>query len=369
MRLSRRRNFIHTMLTASRAVSLLLLCAIVYKPAISQIADTEPPVVSEVNLQVRVVDSMTLISGNNKIKLWGVENVESVNALFKLRARAALESKIAGQQIRCHIKTKAGSDLIAQCVNAAEEDLSLFMLQQGYVLANREAVYGSIFEKPYVEGEKFAQSQIKGIWADSENGSYRTSDTGNNSFMIWGSVLVGGSVLALVLITFYIVKTFKSVVEVQNQNLDLVTKERILREKEKFVIATMIDAEVKTNKSKLEAYLMVYEEILRDLQDKTKEPRYKKSGDVVQKQPALSRSVFDGNTDKLDLLGGQLSSDIIHYYARIKTLPDYVDFEPDAPVSEFKKVIETAVSGAKKLNEISDNLLDKFASMMLVQQE
>ncbi len=327
----------------------------------------EPVQESSVEIKARPVDTKTLVSGPYKISLWGVDAVATGNPVFELQARSVLEEKIAQKPIECVIKIRNQNDISAQCVNHAEEDLSLYMLQQGYVVVNRELVYGSIYENPYIEAEKSAQRQSKGLWSlNHEKGSGNRFEDGH-PFILGGVIFVGFVLAALAAITFYIMRGFRNVVEVQNQSMDLATKERVLREKEKFVIASMIDAEIKTNKTKIEAYLLMYDEMLKDLKNKSKEPKYKKTGDIIQKQPALSRSVFDGNTHKLDLLGQHTASDIIHYYARIKTVPDYMEIEPDAPVNEVIGIVDVAVDGARKIDSISDKLLDKFASMLLVQ--
>ncbi|MCL4678457.1 MAG: thermonuclease family protein [Alphaproteobacteria bacterium] len=322
-----------------------------------------------VRINARAVDGRTLVSGNFKIRLWGIETVDTDQPVFALTARNALDEQIDGHPVECTIKSRAENQIVAQCVNDVEEDLSLFMLSQGFAVVERQLVYGSPFEKPYIEAETRAQSEGKGLWAlGGQGSSHSGGNDDSRTFLIGGFVLVGILLTALVAITLFIMKGFRAVVDVQNQSMDLVTKERVLREKEKLIIASMINAEVKTNKSKIEAYLMMYEELLKDLKDKNREPKYKKSGDIIQRQPALSRAVFDGNTAKLDLLGQNTSSEVIHYYARIKTVPDYYELEPDAPVSQAISVVEAAVEGAKKLDIISDKILDKFASMLLVQE-
>ena len=71
--------------------------------------------------------------------------------------------------------------------------------------------------------------------------------------------------------------------------------------------------------------------------------------------------MFDGNTDKLDLFGTEWASDLVHYYARIKTNPDYIEIAPDALIMEVQDIILMAVKNAKKLDDISTLLLEKFA--------
>ena len=154
---------------------------------------------------------------------------------------------------------------------------------------------------------------------------------------------------------------FQRVTDAQNQSMDMMERERELREKERAIFATMLDSEIKANKSKIEAYLVVYDEMLRDMKDPDATPKYKRAGDIVQLQPALDRSVFDRNTDKLDILGNQLSSEVIHFYARIKSTPDYKNLEPDTPMDEAIGIVQQAYDGAQRLDKISDRLIDLFA--------
>ncbi|MEZ5919531.1 MAG: hypothetical protein R3D66_06470 [Alphaproteobacteria bacterium] len=123
----------------------------------------------------------------------------------------------------------------------------------------------------------------------------------------------------------------------------------------------MLDSELKSNKAKIEAYLVVYREMLQALENPERTPKYKKAGDIVQRQPALDRVVFDRNTDKLDILGDRLSSEIIHFYARIKSKPDYINIEPDMALEEVTGIVQKAIQNAERMNKIAENLIDLFS--------
>ncbi|MCB1783726.1 MAG: thermonuclease family protein [Alphaproteobacteria bacterium] len=319
-----------------------------------------------IRVQARASEANILVSGSYKIRLWGVDAFEGNSALLKLKSRTALDDKISNKPIQCQIKEKQDRTVYAQCVNTNEEDLSLFMIQQGYVSVDRAAVYGTIFEKPYIDAEALAQKSQRGIWA--ENGVRAEAETPfGQGFVIGSVVFLIVVVLALGGISVFIMRGFRRVVDIQNQSIDLAARERSLRSKEKFVIASMLDAEIRTNKTKIEAYITIYEEMLSDFKNTAVEPKYRRSGDIVQKQPALNRSVFDGNTDKLDLLGRKTASDIIHYYARIKTIPDYVTLEPEMPLERARGVVAQAIENAKKLDALSTTILGEFAARSLVE--
>lgn len=191
------------------------------------------------------------------------------------------------------------------------------------------------------------------------------SSEGNN-FLIGIAILITCMVMGLSLLAFFIMRGFRGVIKLQNQSLSLAARERSLKDKEKYVFATMLVSEIESNLAKIQAYIMIYEEAYNDFLDPKKEPKYKKSGEVVQKQPALNRSVFDGNTDKLDQLGVNLASETIHYYARIKTIPDYEELTSDRPEPEAKELINGFLKRAKKMEEVSNTLMTSFLQHGLI---
>ena len=77
----------------------------------------------------------------------------------------------------------------------------------------------------------------------------------------------------------------------------------------------------------------------------------------------MDRAVFDRNTDKLDMLGDGFVSDVIHFYARIKTKPDYVNLEPELPLDDAIALVEEGLNNAKRMNKISDQLIEAFSEI------
>ncbi|MGH1456182.1 MAG: hypothetical protein ACRBDI_05330 [Alphaproteobacteria bacterium] len=344
-----------------------LFCTDVFAQPELAINIGEEYVARDFSASVDVIDEMTLLSSDAKIKLWGVKKINATTPVFELRARTSLENLIMEQNVFCTSKAMEDSFVKAQCVNVKEEDLGLYLLQNGFVTLNRSEVYGTIYEKPYAEAEKLAQSLQKGVWTLSKfsEGSGETEVQGRD-FMRGAFLLVCMFLVAIVLVSIYIMRGFGHVVSMQNQSMDLAAKERDLREREKNVIASMIHAEIRENKPKIDAYLTVYEEMLREVSGGDT-PQFMKTGEVVQKQPAVGRSVFDGNTGKLDRLGSRMASEIIHYYARIKTTPDYVEIKPDTPVEKVHDIIQNSVDHARKLEVISTNLLESFCNSSMIE--
>ena len=226
---------------------------------------------------VTIKDVNLLIAGKTKILLWGVEKIGQNAAVFNLKARNALENRISGKPVTCMTQAKKGNVISAQCINHAEEDLSLYLLQQGMVSADRTAIHGTVYERPYLEAERIAQENKYGVWAAGESDSNVPGDKQTKNFMLGAFLLVAVFIMALIVLGFFVMRGFGRVIDVQSRSLDLAMKERDLKEKEKLVIASMINSEVKENKSKIEAYLLVYEEMLRDFSDTTKPPSYQKN--------------------------------------------------------------------------------------------
>lgn len=309
---------------------------------------------------VRAADATTLIVGQAKIALWGIENIEGMNAPFRVMARLTLDDAIGADRVRCELKSRTQEQIKAQCTNASDLDLGLFMLQQGLVIADRAAVYGTVFEEPYIQAEAQARTQKLGVWTESgESGNRQNSD---GSIMITlGFILFLFIVVAFSILSIIMMRGFKTVAEAQKESMDMAGRERALKERERGIFAMMLDSEIKANKSKIQAYLAVYDEMLKALKDQNRIPKYKKAGDIVQSQPALERSVFDRNTEKMDILGDRLSSQVIHFYARIKTNPDYINIESDMPLDEVIGIVEKALKNAQRLDKIADRLIDLFS--------
>ncbi|MCB9983801.1 MAG: thermonuclease family protein [Rhodospirillales bacterium] len=307
--------------------------------------------------QARAVDGASLMAGKTPIRLWGVQPIDGMPAQFSVNVRSALDNALGTAKVRCEMKSRDKSAVVAQCTNSFDQDLGLYMIQRGYAVVDRSAVFGSVFEEPYIQAEKDAQKQGLGVWSREDGGG---SEDSGSFMMIVGAVLILCLLGVFSVLTLIIMKGFQKVTDVQTQSMDMMARERVLRDKERAIFATMLDSEIKANKAKIEAYLVVYDEMLKNLKDPEKTPKYKKVGDIVQEQPALERSVFDRNTDKLDILGDRLSSEVIHFYARIKSKPDYINLEPEMPVEDVRDIVEGAYQRAQRLDKISDRLIDLF---------
>lgn len=325
------------------------------------------PAPSTFETKALAANEVTLSAGNRLIRLWGIDAIDAGGAKFRMEARTALDNQIGNAAIQCDVKGNSATAVLAQCVNDADTDLGLFMLQKGYVMADRASVYGSAYEEPYINAERQAQQKSLGIW--SEDTSKGSSIDGARTLLIGAFVLLMLFIASFVFLAFVMMRGFKNFMASQERSNDFMHKEREIKNQERKLVASLLDAELRGNKSKIEAYMMIYGELLKSIQDPNKAPSYKKTGDIVQMQPVMDRVVFDRNTDKMDLLGRRLASEIIHFYARIKTNPDYVNLEPETSLEDAKALVEKALAGASRLDTLLQSILDSFAKAGLTQDD
>jgi hypothetical protein len=310
----------------------------------------------------RAVDAVTLIAGQTQINLWAVRAIEGMGPAFDLRARTALDNAIGSNKVVCETRQQIERKIFGQCMNGNDVDLGLFMVQQGLATVDRAMITGTVFEATYIQAETQSQERKLGVWAESAAQTQNSNSNSGGFFSGLGLVLLVLMLGVFAGLAIVIMRGFQKVIEAQDRSMDMMTKERNLREKERRVVASMLDSELKANKAKIEAYRAVYEEMLRELKDTDRPPRYKKAGDVIQKQPALARSVFDRNTDKIDTFGDRLSSQLIHFYARIKSAPEYITIEPSADIGHVIGTLEKCLDNSGRLLNLADKLLAAFTS-------
>jgi len=309
-------------------------------------------------VKAQALSASEIMIKNRKVPLWGVNPVQGVGTLFQLEAQLALENLIGGAELECELITVEGKGLNAQCVNGARTDLSHEMLQNGYVILDRPQVYGSVFEEPYLRAEMQARQNARGIWASGKEEA-RSVSVARSGLIINGLillVLVGSAIVMIRIIQ----QGFEKVIDAQNQTLENFNKEQILRDKEKQVVASMLRSEIAENQSKIEAHLTIYQDLLKDLQDPEKTAKYQTSGDIIQKQPALDRGIFDANAHKMELFERRFASEIVHFYARVKTTPEYVNVDSETPREEVIKIVKDVVENAQTLHKRAEALALEF---------
>ena len=132
-----------------------------------------------------------------------------------------------------------------------------------------------------------------------------------------------------------------------------------MRSREKYVLATMLEAELASNRGKLEAFMVINRDLLNSLKNAKEQSiqhKYQVSSEIVQNKPGLTRSVFDGNTDKLELLGQHIVKDVVDLYENVNTESTYLTLEQDLSIEEAIGKVQRIVLEAEAMMEPIDGL-------------
>ncbi len=321
----------------------------------------------KINVQAFAVDGATLQAQNALLQLWGIDPTTIKNTLSGLKARVKLDDLIDERPIMCSVVRRDRGVAIAQCMNADQIDLSLSLIESGLAIVNRADIVGSPFQKTYTNAEKRARLMHIGLWENFESSATPKQSEGDaapatNSFGIKADyILIGGVVLGpiigMLFVGWVLYAGLNKLIKLQKHQIATARKkEQDLREREKFILASSLDSEINTNRAKIDAFLLIYEDMLRTMRDPSKPPKYKRSGDIIHQRPSLSRAVYDANLDKLDLLGTQIVTDLSKAYANIDGNPDYITLEPETPIDQAMDKVQRIIQQANGMIEPLDKI-------------
>ena len=171
------------------------------------------------------------------------------------------------------------------------------------------------------------------------------------------AAIILGPLIGMIIVGWIISVMLGRLISLQkHQILSNRQREKSLKDRERFVISASLEGELRTNHAKLDAFLIIYDEMLKNLKDPSKTPKYKQGGDVIHEKPALARSVYDSNLDKLDLLGPQMVGDLTDLYVSIDANPDYITLEPEMPIEQVIQIVQKIVTDAQRLLEPTEQL-------------
>lgn len=311
------------------------------------------------------ITGQNLTSGEGPLTLWGIDSAQPTTTQLGVQARAYLDDMIAGKPIQC---VGMGAPTIVRCLTATERDLSMMMLNAGYAAVNRNQIKDSDLADPYAQAERQARQAQRGIWASASAtpipaNPAAIATNGLGGFMdglpFWfiAATFLGLPLFGFTIIAIILHLGFRQLIMLTRYQIAGTQKrERQLKEREKYVIAAALENELVTNRAKLDAFLVIYEELLKTLRDPSRTPKYQRAGDIVHEKPALVRDAFDAHVDKLDLLGPQLSAELATLYAGFTTHPDYRTLEPEVPIEKAREAVDRIVRNAEKLIEPLDKV-------------
>lgn len=341
-----------------QGAALLLAALLLAAPAQAQNAD------SRVRLNVRVLDGKTLYAPppeNKVVQLWGVEIVEP------LKARMRLEELVGTGEVSCRFEKTVQNRIFVRCSSQATGDIGLSLLREGLAVADRSQTMLSPYQSDYEKAEAAARDDSAGAWGFIQKERSLASVYVPPWLDAWLPVLVPiaiviGPLLGLFIIAFVQRQGLASLKKSQEREFEHARRhEASLRTREKLVLASALEGELMDNKSKLEAYIAIYRELLSSLKDPAKTPRYQQGGDLVHKHPALGRAIFDANADKLNLLDLKLASDISKLYVTFRSDAEYTNLDPSLPLETAVRMVEMVIQDAEKLMPKIDGLIERLS--------
>lgn len=308
-----------------------------------------------------IINSITLSVQGKNLRLAGINEAITRALGYDLMAQQALSDLIGGQDVACVVQ--GGGK--AQCFNGRGRDLALSLLQTGYAFIDRPYLAGKDFKNAYEKAGRDAQIRGTGLWAQikgapAEEGSHAFSMqdfVDSQGFITLLVAVIAGPLIGMLLVAWILFLMLGRLIKLQkHQMAGHLRQEKAMKDRERFVLAAALEGEIATNIAKLDAFMIIYEEMLKNLKDPSKTPKYKGGGDVVHEKPTLLRSVYDANLDKLDLLGTQIVADLTQLYVHIDSSPDYITLEPDMPIEQVIAIVQKIVNDARTIREPMDQI-------------
>jgi len=295
------------------------------------------------------IDPVTLRAEGVTIRLWGIRAATSGDTPLELRAMDLLTSLIQEGQVSCKLEGGSIPELVGRCVTQENQDLSLALLNNGYAIVDRRQTYSTPFATGYETAQQQARTAKKGVWAliDRQTVSlpkWLQSDI-LAPLVIFGGMFLGFLFNAIIMLRF--MGRFSQ--SQSSENLQAERKEALLQSRERQVLVTTLEGELTENKNKIEAFLVIYGDLLKTLNDPLQTPKYQQVGDIVQKHPSYSKTVFEANVSKLSLLDIKLAGHLSKLYSAMPKEQEYINLDQNVPLDTAVKLVEKVLQDAQEL--------------------
>ncbi len=312
---------------------------------------------------MRAVDPITLRAEGVSIRLWGIKPAQSGDTPLELRALDLMDGLIQEQQVNCKIEGGAIPELIGRCTVQSSQDLALELLTKGFVVVDRHQTYNTVFATNYAKAEEAARAAGNGVWAFVKQAEDGTGGVPKwmQSEVLLPLVLFGGPLLGLLVVAFVLWRFMDGISSAQtSENRQAEHKEALLQTRERQVLVSTLEGELAENKNKIEAFLVIYGDMLRSLKEGTETPKYQQVGDIVQKHPSFSKTVFEANVPKLNLLEMKLAGHVSKLYSALPKEQEYINLDQNVPLETAVKLVEKVLKDAENLlapiNQVIDEL-------------
>lgn len=315
------------------------------------------------------LDPVTLQVEGISIRLWGIKAAQTRETPLELRAMDFIEKMINNDVVSCRIEKVDRGIPYARCTTHSSDEINLALLQNGYAVVDRHQTYGSVFASAYEDAQITARDRRAGVW------EFVVAEERDKLIPDWldpymSSLvplsLIFGPLTGLALIALAARQGFRNMIKRQEMEFkETREKEEALLRREKLVLASAIEGELSENKVKIEAFLTIYHDLLKELQDDSVTPKYQRSGgDLIHKHPALNRTVFEGSISKLSALDMQLASTLSKLYAYIHAEPDYITIDSKMAHGEVLALVQKTIQTTEALIPQIDFALEQLSSMI-----
>jgi endonuclease YncB( thermonuclease family) len=302
---------------------------------------------------MRAVDPMTLRAEGMWIRLWGIKPAELSDTPLELQALDHMDQMIQEGEVNCLVQRGSRMpEIIGVCRTQSGQDIAIELLQNGFVVVDRRQTYDSVYASAYEKAQEQARLAAVGVWSfmngkQAAGGSMSSGLPGGSFLTI--ALIVGpfGGMLLVALIMWYWLKRMASAQEAEAEQSS--RKEQMLVTRERQVLVSTLEGELSENKNKIEAFLVIYGDLLRSLKDPNEVPKYQQGGDIVQKHPSFSKTVFEANVNKLSLLDMKLAGKISKLYSALPKDQEYINLEPGVPLDTAVQLVEKVLKEAENM--------------------
>jgi len=303
---------------------------------------------------MRAIDPMTLKAEGANIRLWGIKPARTSETPLELKALDLMDALIHEQQVNCKIVGGAFPDLVGRCATQNNEDLALALLENGFVVVDRQQTYNSVFATGYEKAQEAARLKTRGVWRYVNDTETDASATPKwlKPYLDWllPLSLIVGPFGGLLIVALMMRAGLKRLADRQAEEAEQAgRKETAMQTRERQVLASTLEGELLENKNKVEAFVTIYGDLLHTLKTPVETPKYQQGGDIVQKSPVFSKTVFEANVNRLSLLDIKVAGLISKLYTSLPSTPEYITIEPHVPLETAQKLVEKIVHEAEAM--------------------
>jgi endonuclease YncB( thermonuclease family) len=358
----------YSILTASFFCAAFLMTAATDVRAQASAPETAAPVSSRLPDRIvrpmRAVDQLTLRAEGVTLRLWGIKPGQTNETPLELKALDLMDSLIQERQVNCKIAGGVMPELVARCVTSDNRDLALELLASGLVVVDRRQTYDTVFATAYEKAQETARLNEQGVWAlikTEQNRGSMPKWLENHMAWLLPLALMIGPFGGLLIVALVVRHWLKSMSDAQSaENLRAQQKESMLQARERQVLLTTLEGELQENKNKIEAFLVIYSDMLRGLREGADTPKYQQIGDIVQKHPNFGKTVFESNVNKLSLLDMKTAGRLSKIYSAMPKENEYINLDQSVPLDTAVKLVEKVLKEAEDMLPQIQQVIDEL---------